>query len=233
MSSDKFSSAPSYPSQYTPDDYDEDGKLKRLKEIPLFDRPMAMTSQLDAHTNDMYVGPDKPVRKIEVSKPPVQDAKTALKAPPQFVSPDHYIAVVSYLETRHPDEERIIAHYAEQQIAKKAGTYNPHEDAPVLLNQLTPRLAIKVLRTFSVAEAQIDNGNAIRSYVSDFSKISDENVISLECGCSQPLPVDDSVRGEYKEDLLNQFMQSFYDRTEKARKNVIQRAKTPATVAKE
>jgi hypothetical protein len=181
----------------------------------------------------MYVGPDKPVRKVEMNKPPVQNAKTALKAPTNFTSPDHYIAIVSYLETRHPDEDRIITHYAEQQIAKKAGTYNPHEDAPVLLGQLTPRLAIKVLRTFSVAEAQLDNGNAIRAYVADFSKISDENVISLECGCSQPLPVDDTIRGTFKDDLMNQFMQSFYDRTEKNRKNMYERATTPAQVAKE
>jgi hypothetical protein len=227
-----FSSGPSYTSPYTPDDYDADGRLIRLKEIPLLDRPLGISAQLDAHT-DAQVGPDKPVRRIEVSKPPVQNAKTALKAPEEFLSADHYIAIVAYLDARHPDEEVILEHWARQQAAKKAGTYNPIEDPPVDLRQLRPQLAVQVLRTFSVADAMLDDGKMIRDYVSNYSKRTDYNVLSLQCGYAQPLPIPDTVRGQYKEEMMNQFMKGFYDGQEAARKNIIQRATTaPAQAAK-
>lgn len=138
------------------------------------------------------------------------------RIPPRFISDKHYVAVVAYLENRHPDEEAILEHYYRQWAMKREGTYDPLEDPPVLLGDIVPKIALSVTRTFTKAEIKNDGGKSAQKWLHALHDATDMNIVPLTCGSAQPFPISDRVRGIYKSDTLQGVMDKFYDNLEKS-----------------
>jgi hypothetical protein len=236
----RFSRAPPGFTPYTDDDFDPNtGALRRLREIPLGNYAQGVQTQITSYSETQYDAPPDPLkppevkpRKLETNKPPVQKAATATEDPEPFKSEEHHIAVVSYIENRNPMEDEVLKHYVRQQEAIRAGTYDPLEDPPVDLRQITPTLCVKVSRTFHKKDTEHNNGDAVRNYVERLHAATDWNVLALECGKAQPLPVSDYVRGIYKDPTLQQQMDAFYNRLEKSKSGILERVGRDATEGK-
>lgn len=229
MMNEKFSSAPSYQSPYTADDYDENGKLKRLKEVPLGSYPTAIAAELDSHNSSDLSPPVMPApppqaRSVQMGPPPVN----VMQDPPEFQNNNHCIALVSWVVNRHPQEDQIVDHYIRQVIAKRENCYDPMEDPPVDLRQIIPTVCVKVTRTFTREEAESNEGRQVRQFAERLHRATDANIITLECGKFQPLPVSDSIRGIYKDKGLQQQMDAFYKQLSNGRIDIEERIKQDA-----
>lgn len=289
---ERFSSAPVYESVYTPDDYGADGKLKRIKDVPLGAYPIGVAAQLEAYSHSDFAPPPTPIappravplpaapktkkaastgvsKKVPPPPPPAMQAAPEVKEmtsenaplaervlveegppkqrvfmpplpppprtadgkydgsdPPEFRDPaHHYIAVVSWITTRHPREDAILEHRYQQDVARKEGRYNPHEDPPVDLRQITPLVTMRVTKTFSKQECDYKDGEVVAAYAEKLRDVTGWNVLTLLCGEPQPLPVADSVRGHYKEPALQQQMGAFYDNQEASKTDIMERIK--------
>lgn len=138
------------------------------------------------------------------------------RVPSRFLSDKHYVAVVAYLENRHPDEDAILEHYSRQWTRKRNGTYDPIEDPPVVLSDLVPKIALSVTRTFSKTEVKSDGGKSAQKWLQALHEATDMNIVPLTCGEAQPFPISDRVRGIYKSEALQSVMDKFYDNLEKS-----------------
>lgn len=281
----RFSSAKAYESPYSADDYGPDGKLRRIKNIPLGTYPAAVADQIRSFKSSDFDAPPAPIapplvkQQLEVAKagqramaaagkevllsnedeeitieqaPLVHRTLVERGAPAQRVAMEqmpeprrtaegqydgsdpaefrdpqqHYIAVVSWIVNRHPQEDAILEHRFRQYVAEKEGRYNPHEDPPVDLRQITPLVYCRVTRTFSRREAEYNNGEAVATFAQKLHAASEHwNVITLECGQPQALPVSDAVRGIYKDPALNQQMTAFYDSQKRGHEDILARIK--------
>jgi hypothetical protein len=213
---------------YTADDYNADGSLKRLKPVPLGNYPAAVKTVLDAHSSSDFAPPPPPIAPpkaniTDQAQPPVQNARIAAEDPPEFRHAAHHIAIVSYVENRHPLEDQIVDHYVRQELARRDGTYDPIEDPPVDLRQIIPTLTLKVTRTFTKQEAEFNDGAAVREYITRLHSATDWNILPLECGKGQPLPVSDYIAGVYKNAALQQQMDAFYKQRKQGGESVLSR----------
>ncbi len=121
----------------------------------------------------------------------------------------HYVCVLSYVENRHPDEERILLHYYRQWVAKRNGTYDPLNDPPVYLSAIIPKLVVKCGRTFTRDEYNTEG--LVAKYVEGVHARTDMTIVPILCGKLQVLPVSDMVQGKYNDAALEQQMRSFYE----------------------
>lgn len=248
----RYSSAPATPSVYGPDDYDERGNLVRLREVPTGEYPEALKEQVSRGASDVrhVIGsPQMPRLPVEAQEagdaPPPAVYETAArrfetKEPSKSIvaykrpaeegylpedDPDdldrhQHVAVLSWIENRHPNEDQIVRHYIKQQQAREEGTYNPIEDPPVVLSDLVPKLVVKVSRCFSRAEAEI---GVVDRYMKKLHAKHDMNMVPLECGKLQVLPVSDMTRGTYRNAALQQQMNAFYDNHERSAEGIMRR----------
>lgn len=220
---------------YTAEDYNADGTLKRLKPVPLGTYPQAIQTRLDANSPSDFNPPPTPIAPpmaagniTDQAAPPVQNARVASEDPPEFRHAAHHTAIISYVENRHPHEDQIVDHYVRQELARRDGTYDPLEDPPVDLRQIIPTIALKVTRTFTTEEATNNDGKAVRDYCERLHRATDWNILPLECGKAQPLPVSDYIEGVYKNAALQQQMDAFYKQRKQANEGVLNRIASDA-----
>ncbi len=151
-------------------------------------------------------------KKLQQARAPVQNAESALTDPPDLQRPG--FVVVSFLESRHPMQDEMLAHRVEQlRLGEK---YDPCKDPPVQLGDLAPRLAIKVSAIF-------DTQDDADAYAVKLHAATDWNVVVVRAGVAQVFPPSESVSGKYKEDALNQYVTGFYERQRKGREDIAAR----------
>ena len=209
------------PSSEPHQQYDEEGNLR---EVPLCPYPSGVTEQLaikkrvaqspteaTPETSDADQERAKPSEFSMLGGNPV--AKKTPKGRYDVSTPDgmldrreHYVAVVSTLENRHPDEESILEHYAQQYVAKKGGTYNPIEDPPVDLSDLVPTVCVVINRIFREDEALSDGSSKVKAYVEQLAKKTDMDVVPVICGRPFHLPLHALCTFKYKDEAIDQIM---------------------------
>lgn len=162
----------------------------------------------------------KHAKKLQQARAPVQNAESAMTDPPDLQRPG--FAVISFLESRHPMQDEILAHRAEQ--LRLGAAYDPQKDPPVILDDLAPRLAIKVSAIF-------DTQDDADAYATRLHAATDWNVVVVRTGVAQVFPPSDSVSGKYKEDALNQYITGFYEKQRKGRDAIAARVESDRAAA--
>ncbi len=162
------------------------------------------------------------------AKPPTKrrnaQGQFDITTPPGLLDKDtNYVAVLTTGENRHPDEDAIIEHYARQLAAKREGTYNPLEDAPVILRDLLPTLFLVVNKVFHKDEVTVGGNTVIKEYVDKLKRHIDFDIIPVMCGKPIVLPLHPNVPVEHRDPIFNAQMQSFYKQHDKGAKDMLDR----------
>lgn len=161
-----------------------------------------------------------------VSKPPAkrkdQYGKYDVKTPKHLLNlEDNYVTVLTTGENRHPDEMKIIEHYARQKAAQLAGTYNSLEDPPVVLRDLLPNMFVVVNRTFTRHEITLGGLDVIKQYVKSLSQSVDFDIVPHQCGEVLVLPLHQNVPMQYRDPVMNAQMQANYKRSDDDRQRIL------------
>lgn len=257
MSGERYSSAPSYPSVYGPEDFDDNGNIINLKEVPLGDYPTGVSGQVavagnqaeaaaEAFSGEVAPNAPKPTRpepKQEFGTTTVKQSNLKCNFSKEDVGkpgpqpnedpedPRHWVAVLSYMENRHPEEDRVLAKYWRQWLAKKEGRYDPIEDPPVYLSEIVPKLVVKCSRTFSRDEYETEG--FVEKYVRSLHARTDMTIVPVLCGRLQVFPVSDMARGKYHNEALEQTMRNFYDNQEKSASEIADKLEREQEIARE
>jgi hypothetical protein len=194
-------------SVYGPEDYDAEGNLIAKREVPLGDYHKGAMSQVNPTAKTARPGAVDVANIYKPDKEKVTDTKNNEDP----MSEQHYVAMLSYLENRHPDQDKLLAKYVEQWKAKQAGTYDPIEDPPIYLDVLVPKVVVKITRTFTRAEYET---GLVADECAKQHKRSDMNIVPVLCGKLQVLPVSDLAKGIYQDEGLQQQMNLFHKRRE-------------------
>lgn len=136
---------------------------------------------------------------------------------------ENYVAVLTTGENRHPNEDEIIEHYARQQVAKKADTYNPLEDPPVVLRDLLPTLFVVVNKVFTQHEIVVGGEQRIIDYIEKLKEHVDLDLIPVMCGEVQVLPLHPLTPVKHRDPIYNAQMEGFYKQHDKSAKELIDR----------
>jgi hypothetical protein len=193
---------------------------------------VSVPSHMIAGLEDRSSGPDMPAPGFGTyfAKPPSkrknERGEYDITTPKNLLDwHENYVAVLSTGENRHPEEEQIIDHYARQLIAKKAGTYNPLEDAPVVLYDILPTIFVVVNKVFSFHEITIGGGDkVIKDYVQKLIQAGiDVDILPVQCGKVMVLPLHRNVPAQHRDPLFNAQMQTFYKRHDKGAADMMER----------
>lgn len=121
----------------------------------------------------------------------------------------HFVAVVRTIENRHPDEDRILQHYALQYIARQNGTYNPIDDPPVVLSDLVPTSMVIIDKIFSEDECRAES-KEVSKYVKKLAALTDLDVVPVIMNKPFHVPLHPLTTFKYKDAVVDQIMREFY-----------------------
>lgn len=153
-----------------------------------------------------------------------QYGKFDITTPKHLIDTDeHYVAILTTGENRHPDEDAIIQHYARQQAAKLNGTYDPMEDDPVYLRDLLPTVWVVVNKIFAKHEVLIGGDEAIKNYVKSLQKHIDFDIVPVLCGKVAVLPLHPLLPKIHRDPVFNQHMETYYKNHDKGAKDILDR----------
>lgn len=146
-------------------------------------------------------------------------------------TPDHLkgmerngIALITTVENAHPDQERLLEHWARQEAARRDGTYNPLKDRPVYLSQLAPTVLIQVNRVFSQQEAGFLGKQGIAEELQKLKEFNDYDNVPIYCGKPYYFPIPRDVEGaQYRDELLQSQMETFAARTKQDAQDIAAR----------
>jgi hypothetical protein len=142
------------------------------------------------------------------------------------------VAVITTAENRHPEEQQLIEHYARQQAAKLAGTYNPLEDPPVFLEDLLPRCVFVVNKVFTEQEILLGGQAAIDKYIEELKEFIDLDIISLPMGKPLIAPLHPKIPREHRDKIYNAQMQSYYKNLDGGAEDLMKRVVAAQAEAK-
>jgi hypothetical protein len=169
-----------------------------------------------------------PGTNVVMAKPPVKRRNRLGQY--DIETPDHlldtrenFTTVLTLVENRHPDEAKILEHYAEQYVLKREGKYNPLEDPPVMLDDLLPRIAIVVNKTFSEKQIILKGEQVVKEYVDKLKAFVDVDIISVPCGKPLIYPQHITAPREYRDKIFNAQMSTFYKKLDKGAEDLLKR----------
>ena len=139
-----------------------------------------------------------------------------------FDHDEQYIAVVRTIENRHPDEDRILNHFAMQYIARRDGTYDPINDPPVVLSDLVPTCVVIVDKIFSRDDAGAEQ-NVVGKYVKKLATKTDLDIVPVYMGKPFNVPLHALTAFKYKDKVMDQIMSEFYESREESASEILSR----------
>lgn len=261
-------------SVYTEQDYDSNGNLKQLRQVPMGEQYEARRGKtLFSNDPQQQQQPSRPppgLGSIQTQQPqreltddekklqaredrgkdlatmathPITGApgkgdvlptaptrhkvgmnKYDLRTPPGMCDHDEqYIAVIRTIENHHPDEDRILQKFALQYAARKAGTYDSFADPPVVLSDLLPTVLVVIDRVFSKDEAMSEQ-KPVGKYVQQLAKKhTDLDVVPVYMGKPVKIPLDPSTQWVYKDKIIGQIMEEFYENQSESVSDILDR----------
>lgn len=135
---------------------------------------------------------------------------------------DQYVVVLRTIENRHPDEDRMLQHYALQYVARREGTYNAIEDPPIILSDLTPTVCVVIDRVFSRDEAGSEN-QEVGKYVKKLAALTDFDVVPVYMGRPFSLPLHPTTAFKYKDQVMDSIMREFYESRQESASEILDR----------
>lgn len=159
------------------------------------------------------------------SKTVLDKKKRDLKTPKYLMAEDpdeQFIAVVRTIENRHPDQDRILQHFALQYTKRMNGTYDPIEDPPVVLSDLLPTMVVVIDRIFGKDEVSGEM-RPISEYCKKLHDVTEMDVFPAYVNRPFTLPLPPDMQFQYKDPILNQIMSEFYEGQHDGASEIVER----------